>query len=858
MTDPDQPDWPDPTDAGWGREPMTVPMTRWHELSLDGQWRFHPVETPEKAHGIPEDSPIGHHHRKFDVDSELLDGQLLITLGVADCSFHLAINGDVVGYSTDCGHATTFDITAHCHQGSNTIAVRGYRWFADSDVEVSDRQRPSEFHGSVELWSRPLVHLLDVDFRADLRPDNTGCNITTKVTVGGHDPAPAESLRVAISLDDASGAELATGRAQVGVDGTVVLRFGFDAIRTWFPEDPYLHRLRVDLLTSSGELLDSHIERVGIRTVRVEGGELTLNGRAVEIRGINRSRNSDMSGFADADSMRRDIVLMKQHNINAVRFANYPSDHRFLELCDGLGMFVFADASVACHRDWEQLVDDPEQEAQFVDHVARMVERDKNRACVVAWTLGAGRSYGRNHDVAASWVRSRDSSRPIMFDPAGLRDSVDIVSPMYPSADHLALIGRTPDQDRPVIMGAYAHSSGSLDEYWETIRRTTRLQGGFIGDWTDPDAHGAMTHLKFVYQPIGFELTNGRKGIVRITNRQQWLDLAMYDFNWGLESNGRETQSGSIDVASVPAGCSREFELGYNAQNLVPNHEHWVTISATRRARTTWAARGHELAFGQFQVHASGRRRPTPTPAFNKTGRIDRGDSTIWEAHRVSITIDHSTGSLSGFAVAGREMISRGLVPCVWRERTDNEAPRDEEVLALWRQAGYDRLEHEVTGVIHHESGSVRVDHRLHLPDSGVQFVFCVDYRLFASGTLLVEARFHAEDRSLPLPTLPRIGQVGGLIGELTGLTWFGPGPGETYSDRWTGSRIGQHSGTVDSGNHHAARWIACRDEAGDGLMITAGGQFDFDVTQTPDGPLETTGDLVVHVDAAHRGVGNG
>ena len=165
MTEPDQPDWPDPTDAGWGREPMTVPMTRSQELILDDQWRFHPVDSSEDAHSIPKDNPIGHHQRKFDVDSELLDGQLLITLGVLDCCFHLAINGAVVGYSTDCGRATTFDITAHCHEGSNTIAVRGYRSSATSDAEVSDRHRPGEFHGSVELWSRPLVHLLDVDFR---------------------------------------------------------------------------------------------------------------------------------------------------------------------------------------------------------------------------------------------------------------------------------------------------------------------------------------------------------------------------------------------------------------------------------------------------------------------------------------------------------------------------------------------------------------------------------------------------------------------------------------------------------------------------------------------------------------------
>jgi len=955
VTSPDTPDWLDPTVVGWGRLPMTVPVSRQTTLDLDGEWRFLLTESPEASPSgwsdtshddaswaaiavpsswqltdqgaadvpiytnveypwpadppnVPTENPTGHFRRSFELDTKWLENQVLMTFGAVDSCFHLAVNGEIIGYSTDSRLPATFDISEHCHAGTNTVAVRVYRWSANSYLEGQDMWWLSGLHRSVQVWSRPKTHISDVEFRSDLRFDNTGCAITTTTSVGRTaEPAADGPLTVVVTLRDSVGTELATGSGLVGDDAKAVVRFSFDEIRLWWPEDPYLHELSVELRADDrdGELIHSHSERIGVRTVRVEGGELTVNGRAVEIRGVNRHDHDPDNGKAvDEESMLRDIVLMKQHNINAIRTAHYPNDHRFLELCDQLGMFVFAEANIESHGVWGQLSADSDWETQFVQRIARMVERDKNRACVIVWSLGNESGYGRNHDIAASWLRSRDPSRPIHYNPAANRPSVDIVSPMYPSVGELDRLGNVPDDDRPVIMCEYAHSmgnsTGNLDEYWATIRTTSRLQGGFIWDWADQglrrtqpqdssfcmnglvsadrELRPALAQVKYVYQPIGFERGKGRHVVVRVTNRHQWLDLSMYDITWALESDGRKAQAGTIDVASIPAGGARDVTIDVNTRSLAPYQEHWLTLSAVRRARTRWAPSGHEVAFGQIRIPAKTRRRPMSTPSAGGPQRTIADSSTSWSIGDLTVKIDHEVGGLCGFAADDRELLTRPLQPCLWRAPTSNDSATfgPEQALGRWVEAGYDRLEHKVIGVVHNEDGSVIVDQRLSCEETGTSFDLRVEYSLFSSGMLLVQCRFRPLSWS-PVP-LPRIGQTFGLSGDLSELVWFGPGPGETYSDRWTGSRVGRHESSVDnqlhpypvpqeSGNHHATRWASLRDSTGYGLMLLAGGQFDLSVGRhtvealsaaTHQDELSPTDDVIVHLDVAQSGVGNG
>ena len=978
MTSVDTPDWLDPKIVAWGREPMSVPRAGATTVNLNGEWRFvltdSPSSSPEGWHSadhddsewdhivvpanwqltaagasdipiytnvqypwpadpphVPTQNPTGHYRRTFQLEFDEADHDVLITFGGVDSCFHVAVNGAIIGFSTDSRLPATFNITEHCVPGENVVAARVYRWSASSYLEDQDMWWLSGIHRAVTLWKRPKVHIKDVDFRSDLRADNTGCDITTTIMVGGLAVEPAHAVehgeepptvdqRVVVTLLDATGTELATGTVNVDRSGQAITRFEFDAIRTWWPEDPYLHSLEVTLLSRDGTRIDGHAERVGVRSVRIEGGQLRVNGRAVEIRGVNRhDHDPDTGKVISEDSMRRDIELMKQHNINAIRTAHYPNDHRFLELCDEYGMYVFGEANIESHGVWGQLAADPTWESQFVQRLSRMVERDKNRACIIVWSLGNESGYDRNHDIMSAWLRSRDSTRPIHYHPAGNAAAVDIIAPMYPSIGELRRLGEPDGDDRPVVMCEYAHSmgnsTGNLDEYWELIRAHQGLQGGFIWDWADQglrrtgkngvawfarggdfgdtpndgafcmnglvDAdrvpHPAMTQVKFVYQPIGFELLDPRKGTVRITNRQQWLDLAMYDVTWTIETAGRRVQSGTIDITTIPAGSSSNVDIGYDTRALMSNQEHWLGISAIRPARTRWAPSGHEVAFGQFRVFGNTRRRPVPMPS-TAAGAIEVTDRQLAVTMGdITVGFDNTSGAVDSFTVDGRAIVTSPFVPNVWRAPTSNDAATfgEERLLEQWVAGGLDRLRHELVGLQQLDDKTIRARHSLVCDDTGVGFEFRLDHKLLSTGMLLVEGR------ARPLATHvmgPRLGQVGGFSPELNALEWFGPGPSETYSDRWTGSRVGRHAGRVDrqhhpyavpqeSGNHHATRWATLRDETGFGVMIYCGSPLDVGVTRRRSGDIEAashdhlvleSNDIVAHIDGTHSGVGNG
>jgi len=265
-------------------------------------------------------------------------------------------------------------------------------------------------------------------------------------------------------------------------------------------------------------------------------------------------------------------------------------------------------------------------------------------------------------------------------------------------------------------------------------------------------------------------------------------------------------------------------------------------------------------------------------PSASGPKRIVTNESTSWSIGGLVVTIDHGDGALAGFSVDDRELLTRPFRPCLWRAPTSNDSASfgQEQALRRWIEARYDRLESQVVGVVHHEDGSVLVKHRMSCGEAGVSFEMRFEYSLFSSGMLLVQCQFRPESWS-PVP-LPRIGQAFAVSGELTKLSWFGPGPGETYSDRWTGSRVGHHEASVDdqlhpypvpqeSGNHHATRWASLRDPQGNGLMLLAGGQLDLNVgrhtvedlsTATHKHQLTPTDDVIVHLDAAQSGVGNG
>ena len=973
MTSPGLPDHLDHTVAGWGRLPASVPLEHSSDhVSLDGEWKFRLYDRPEDVPSdwaavdladsdlewdkvpvpsnwqlteagsrdipiytnvqypwpadppnVPSDNPTGVYRRVFDVPAEWLDGRRIrVTLGSIDSCGHIAVNGEVVAFSTDSRLPVAVDVTDHVVEGTNTLAVQVYRWSASSYLEGQDMWWLSGLPRSVTLWTVPSTHLSDVVFRSDLQSDNTACDLTVTASTGGE---IGEQHKIRITVATAAGNTVATVTAAPDENGVVRLRKSVATIRLWWAEDPYLHDLTVELLDGD-DVVHTHREKVGVRTVKVAGGQLMVNGRYVEIRGVNRhDHDPDHGKVISEASMIRDIEVMKRHNVNAVRTSHYPNDHRFYELCDLYGLYVFDEANIESHGVWDQLAVDPEWEHQFVHRVQRMVHRDRNRACIIAWSLGNESGHGVNLEIASSWLRDFASSRPIHYHPSGRRPNIDIIGPMYPSLAELEALATAPNDDRPVIMCEYAHSmgnsTGNLDEYWDLIRRTPRLGGGFIWDWVDqglrrtgskehpddgvewfayggdfgdepndsafcmnglvsPDRepHPAMAQVKQSYQPVGIELLDASKGLVRFTNRQQWLGLNMYEATWSLSSAGREVQAGPLELPAIRPGESADVVVPFKVAALNAAAEHFVTIRFVRTARTRWAPAGHEVASSQFPVQPPARRRPPVAPAGPKVERTEGDGVFTLTSGDIVATVDTVGGGLAGYRVGEREFVTEPMLPTIWRAPTDNDRCffGPERATERWARAGYDRA--AIDEVTVRAIGDDAVNSRFWMrnADTQLELRFDVEHRMYPGGLLLVTATF--TPKNWGLPQLPRLGQVGRLDASLTRMEWFGPGPFETYIDRVAAARVDRHSRSIDldqqvyavpqeAGHHHEVRWATLTDDEGDGIILVGDPAIGLNVGHHTVADLEAAthphlltpvDDVVLHVDGRHSGLGNG
>ena len=895
----------------------------WSTIDVPSNWQLTPAGAadrpmytnvqypwPAAPPRVPDDNPTGVYRVAFDMGEAMLalDDQHLVTFEGVDSAFDLWCNGQFVGASTDSRLDATFDLTPALHPGDNLLVARVMRWSASSYLEDQDHWWLSGIHRPVWLWRRPAVHIADVEVETPF--DRTAVNGTLRLRarIGGE----SDGHRVRIRCSTPTATDLVD--QTVGIeDQTASLHHQMGPVRRWFAEDPYLHTVTVDLHDPSDRVTDSREIRVGFRDVRVENGDLLVNGTPTEIRGVNRhDHDPDRGKAVDDDSMRRDLVLMKQHNINEVRTAHYPNRRRFLELCDELGMYVVGEANSESHGVWDQLPNDPAWTAQLVARGERMVARDRNHASVIAWSLGNECGWGPGLEEAAGAIAQKDPSRPRHYHPADHDPAVELIAPMYPSVDDLRRLA-TIDDERPIVMCEYAHSmgnsTGNLTEYWDLIRTTPRLCGGFIWDWadqglrltgtnTDPDRewwayggdfgdepndgafccnglvspdrepHPALAEVKHHYSPIGI---SGRDAShIAIENRHQFLDLGVYRFDWHLETDGYVVQSGTIEPGVVRAGHHVVVDVPVDRIGLDRDQRHWLTVEARRRNRTTWADADHSVVFHQVEVPGTvGGRNAVGTGA----GESRRPDVDI------DVEFSDETGGLSSLAIHGNELLLAPTTPWITRPLTENDDARfgPERAAMRWADAGYDRLDLTVRSSSDVPGGK-ESNVLLRCDDSGVAFRIRTTIAI-VQGYVVVSTSFAPTAGSPPhLPPLPRLGHRLLLSRSLTDLEYFGRGPAETYSDRCIGQRVGRWSGRVDeqrypyvvpqeSGNHHAVGWASLRTEGGVGVVVFGDGPLDVNAgvhsqaaidAARHEHELREDGAVHLHVDHRQSGVGNG
>jgi len=685
------------------------------------------------------------------------------------------------------------------------------------------------------------------------------------------------------------------------LDGLVTWHVAVPDVRRWSAEQPALYPLHVTLRAPDGSVAEAVTVQVGFRRVEIRGLDLLVNGERIFIRGMNRHDFDQHTGrVISREDMRADLVVMKQFGFNAVRTSHYPNDPAFLELTDELGLYVVSEADIESHAFQSTLCDDHRYLSQWVDRVSRMAQRDKNHASVILWSLGNESGYGANHDAAAAWLRRYDPSRPLHYEGAIRYDwssdqaVSDVTCPMYPPISAIVGHARSGHQRHPLIMCEYSHamgnSNGTLDEYWDAIESTPGLQGGFIWEFRDhglvqtlPDgrtrwAYGgdfgeqphdgtfvcdgmvwpdrrpkpAMWEHKRLAAPIriGGAPDDVAAGRIDVANHQHFTDLGWLRASYALTVDGVETAAGVVELPVVAPGAHATVTLPGWVRPDPNDGEAFLTVSVTTAEAQSWAPAGFEVCAVQIPV-GSGQRRAPLTVAASAGAEV----------------------ALDGDGRLVHPLLAASPALSLWRAPTDND--RIGGMAARWEALGVDRLARRLDAV--DRDGATTVVHDTYVATgtdgSAVEIAHQAAYSRLADGGIRVE-----ESVDLPdvLADLPRVGTVVEVVAGQERLRWFGAGPHETYPDRRRGGLVGIWESTVadqyvpyirpqENGGHAGVRWLELRDETGAGVRIDLDRPSQASVTHhravdlataTHDVDVVPIAETVIHLDAAHRGLG--
>jgi beta-galactosidase len=833
-----------------------------------------PVDPPR----VPDHNPVGEYRRRFTLPPEWdSGGSTLVRFDGVDSCFAVFVNGVAVGHSMGSRLVREFDITRLVRPENNVIAVRVHQWSAGSYLEDQDMWWLSGIFRGVTLINEPAGLVRDFFVHADYDP--------------GHG---AGILRVQTSSPATlSVPELGIADAAAGQEHHV-------AAEPWSDEHP---RLYDAVLTSPGGDIRF---RVGFRRIEVRDGQIRLNGHTVQFRGVNRHEWHPETGRSLHEAtMRADVVLMKQHNVNAVRTSHYPPDPRFLDLCDEYGLLVIDECDLETHgfalAGWRNNPsDDPRWRPAYLDRIERTVERDKNHPSVIMWSLGNEAGTGRNLEQMAGWIRARDPGRLIHYEGEPDAFYTDVYSKMYVDYGELDAIGRrqeavtaNPEHDEhrrglPMMLCEYGHAMGNgpggLADYAELFDRHPRLHGGFIWEWIDhgiaqataagepyfgyggdfgetvhdgnfvidglvfPDRTPSpgLLEAKAVFAPVAITIDPGARSI-SVRNRQHTAGLHGYRFGWAVEDGGVPVAAGDLEMPNAPPGHAATAGFSQalaDATAAAPDDERWLTVTASLAADTAWAAAGHEIAFAQALLAKPGLAKPglaRPAAAKPAAPATPAGTGDLTLGCAV---LDRDTGELRRLGPFGVHSASLDF----WRAPTDN----DVRVAGAWRQAGLDRLEQKLLSVRHEADGLCT---RLRIAPAGADFGMLAVLAWTAGGRLSVHV---APDGTWPCP-LPRIGLRLVLDAAVEEVSWFGRGPGEAYRDTYHATRVGRFTAPAgalatpyvrpqENGNRMHARNLTLTAAGGRALTVTADPHVDFTVRRWSPGLLTAarhTPDLV-------------
>ncbi len=855
-------------------------------------------------------NPVGSYKRSFSVPSDWKEKEVFLHFGSVSSAFYVWVNEQLVGYSEDSKVPAEFNITSYLKSGNNTIAVEVYRWCDGSYLEDQDFWRLSGIQRSVFLHARPKTRINDFFAVGDLENNYSDGLLKLAVSLKGSVSEGGDFIVDASLYDgieriysEKRDVKLFEGKAEVG------FLKSFPSVKKWSAEKPSLYSLVLILKDKNGNILEGVSSKIGFRKVEIINSQLLVNGVAIYIKGTNMHEHHDVNGHViDEATILKDIKVMKSNNINAVRTSHYPQQELWYEMCDKYGLYLVDEADIESHgigynKD-VTIADKPEWAAAHLDRMKRMVERDKNHPSVIIWSMGNEAGDGHNFLNGYKWIKERDNSRMVQYERAEKQTNAperhtDLWTDMYATIDFIESYAKDPKNDRPLIMCEYAHamgnSTGNLQDYWDVIEKYPKLQGGFIWDWVDqgilktnengekywtyggdygepgmpsdgnfclnglvwPDrtAHPGLYEVKRVYQYVGFESVDLKTGLVKITNKYDFTDLAEFNFDWEVISDGNVLQSGKIPLSDFKPKSSANFMIPFEKIVPAPGAEYFLNLRFSRSDEWNYVPADHVYASAQFKLPLEAKQETVKSDplAMLQTKTIDKKLEV--SGSDLKIVFDLEAGRMESFNYKGKEFLKKGPEPDFWRPPTDNDYGYNmDRLFGVWKKAGT-RTAVTKANISQPEPGKVIVTFNYDIPDNEGKKIagYASSYTILGSADVIIKNQF--SKISSAIPEIPRMGMQMQLPQEFVNLTWLGRGPHENYLDRKTSADVGLYESTVadqytpyirpqENGYKTDTRWLTLTDENGTGVLVSGAPLISFAALNNIHDDFESPGKL--------------
>ncbi|THY32704.1 hypothetical protein D6D01_02521 [Aureobasidium pullulans] len=907
-----------------GNEGQTADI-QWSSITVPGHWQLQGYGKPHYTNTVypfpvcpphvPTENPTGTYRRNFFVPSSWSeDAQIRLRFDGVDSAYHVYLNGQKVGYSQGSRNPAEFDITEYINRGEdvNRLIVNVYQWSDGSYIEDQDQWWLSGIFRDVHLICFPSkVRIEDVFIKTELDGDYRDAKLHVEL-----DLTINETAEAILSLRSPSGFSIINEKIKLSANKSRSShKFSVANPTKWTAETPHLYSLEINLLAPNSERsIQTVKQRVGFRSVEIIKGNISVNGKPLLLRGVNRHDHHALFGRAvPLAYMRRDLMIMKQHNINALRTSHYPANPKLYELCDELGLWVMDEADLECHgfydaverpqnlppdMDYEErkkytfdkaakfTSDNEDWKTAYVDRMVQMVERDKNHPSIIMWSLGNEAFYGRNHVAMYEWAKSRDPERPIHYEGDVNAASADMFSYMYPSIEKL--VGHATEEgddfEKPIVLCEYGHAMGNgpglLEDYQEAFRSHRRLQGGYIWEWSNHGllktegskqfyAYGGdfgdvpnddtfvmdgllfsdhtptpgLTELKKVIAPVRLWI-EGNKLVIK--NEFEFISLSHLIADFKVEVLGIRPDrvlSGPIQIPHIDAGTEAKIDLPEEIFDLhrPDGTEVWLTIDFRLGVATPWAEAGHSITWYQTRLSAKedeysyGIERPIMSSAITAHETQLHYRFIGCDFH---FNFSRSRGALVEWVYGGRSVLKKRetaddplLALGFWRAPTDNDAA---SISKEWKRYGLDAMTPQLRSFTLEDNGPERVRltavYYYSPPILAWGFSAKVTYEISSTGKLSIKVNLTPQGNAPT--TLPRVGINLQLDPSFKQATWYGLGPGESYTDKATSQQIGIWNSTIahlqtpyevpqENGNRTSTRWVKVLNEQGLGIKAT-------------------------------------